>query len=114
MSSGLFKSSGMNIRKTKLYKTILTGNAPEVLKAMMDFLKSGKDVNCKDEVTGGNLLHLIVEYGDRFCSPQTVSVVYMLACKDIDIDAQDNMGETGLHKVMRVTGAYRILLALLR
>lgn len=97
-----------------MYKIIQTGTTEAILKALMDYLKSGKDPNIRDEVSGGTLLHLIVENGDRFITGQTVSGVYMLVCKDIDIDAQDNMGETGLHKAMRINGGYRIIMALMR
>ncbi|XP_045216690.2 uncharacterized protein LOC123566547 isoform X1 [Mercenaria mercenaria] len=104
----------MSLRKLKLFKIIQTGTTEAILKALMDYLKSGKDPNIRDDVTGGTLLHLIVEHGDRFITGQTVSGVYMLVCKDIDIDARDNMGETGLHKAMRIKGGYRIILALMR
>lgn len=103
-----------SLRKLKLFKVIQTGTTEAILKALMDYLKSGKDPNVRDEVSGGTLLHLIVEHGDKFITGQTVSGVYMLVCKDIEIDAQDNLGETGLHKAMRIKGAYRIILALMR
>lgn len=103
-----------SLRKLKLFKVIQTGTTEAILKALMDYLKGGKDPNIRDEVKGGTLLHLIVEHGDKFITGQTVSGVYMLVCKDIDIDAQDNLGETGLHKAMRIKGAYRIILALMR
>lgn len=103
-----------SLRKLKLYKIIQTGTTEAILKALMDYLKSGKDPNVRDEISGGTLLHLIVEHGDRFITGQTVSGVYMLVCKDIDIDAQDNMGETGLHKAMRIKGGFRIIMALMR
>ncbi|KAK3096982.1 hypothetical protein FSP39_005355 [Pinctada imbricata] len=104
----------MNLGKTKLYKTILSGNPEQVMKSLWEYLKTGKDVNIKDENTGGNLLHLLVEHGQRFCSPETVQAIYMLVCKDIDIDAQDNHGDTGLHICVRIPGTYRIMMALLR
>ncbi|XP_052794687.1 uncharacterized protein LOC128227844 isoform X2 [Mya arenaria] len=104
----------MSLRKLKLFKIIQTGTTEMILKALMDYLKSGKDPNIRDEVTGGTLLHLIIENGDKFITGQTVSGVYMLVCKDIDIDAQDNLGETGLHKAMRINGGYRIIIALMR
>ncbi|KAL3866690.1 hypothetical protein ACJMK2_043971 [Sinanodonta woodiana] len=104
----------MSLRKTKLFKIIQTGTTEAILKCLWDYLKNGKDPNVRDEVTGGTLLHIIVENGDRFCTGQTVSGVYMLVCKDIDIDSQDNKGETALHKTMRIEGGFRILLALMR
>lgn len=104
----------MSLRKLKLFKIIQNGTTEAILKALMDYLKGGKDPNIRDDVTGGTLLHLIVEHGDRFITGQTVSGVYMLVCKDIDIDAQDNRLETGLHKAMRIKGGYRIIMALMR
>ncbi|XP_062571871.1 uncharacterized protein LOC134233834 [Saccostrea cucullata] len=104
----------MNLRKTKLFKTINTGNPKQVMGALWEYLKTGKDVNLRDEETGGNLLHLLVNHGENFADPETVQAIYMLVCKDIDIDATDNTGETGLHKVMRKKGTYRIMMALIR
>lgn len=104
----------MNLRKTKLFKTINTGNPKQVMGALWEYLKTGKDVNLRDEETGGNLLHLLVDHGENFADPETVQAIYMLVCKDIEIDAQDKNGETGLHKVMRKPGTYRIMMALIR
>uniref|UniRef100_A0A8W8HLX3 Uncharacterized protein n=1 Tax=Magallana gigas TaxID=29159 RepID=A0A8W8HLX3_MAGGI len=104
----------MNLRKTKLFKTINTGNPKQVMGALWEYLKTGKDVNLRDEETGGNLLHLLVDHGENFADPETVQAIYMLVCKDIEIDAQDKDGETGLHKVMRKPGTYRIMMALIR
>lgn len=104
----------MNLRKTKLYKTVVTGTPDAVMKSLWDYLKSGKDVNMKDEETGGTLLHLLVEYGERFCEPDTIQAIYMMVCKDIEIDAQDTKGDTALHKVMRKKGTYRIMMAIVR
>lgn len=104
----------MNLRKTKLYKTVVTGTPDAVMKSLWDYLKSGKDVNMKDEETGGTLLHLLVDYGERFCEPDTIQAIYMMVCKDIEIDAQDIKGDTALHKVMRKKGTYRIMMAIIR
>ena len=104
----------MNLRKTKLYKTVVTGTPEAVMKSLWDYLKSGKDVNMKDEETGGTLLHLLVDYGERFCEPDTIQAIYMMVCKDIEIDAQDEKGDTALHKVMRKKGTYRIMMAIIR
>ena len=38
----------------------------------------------------------------------------MMVCKDIEIDAQDEKGDTALHKVMRKKGTYRIMMAIIR
>lgn len=104
----------MNLRKTKLYKTISSGSPDAVMKSLWDYLKSGKDVNIRDEESGGTLLHLLVDYGERFCEPDTIQAIYMMVCKDIDIDARDTDGETALHKVMRKKGTYRIMMAIIR
>lgn len=104
----------MNLRKTKLYKTVVSGSPDAVMKSLWEYLKSGKDVNLRDEETSGTLLHLLVEYGERFCEPDTIQAIYMMVCKDIEIDALDNKGETALHKVMRKKGTYRIMMAIIR
>lgn len=104
----------MNFKKSKLYKTIVNGTPEVVMKALWDYLKSGKDVNLKDETTGESLLHLLVRHGERFCTPETIQAIYMLVCKDVDIDAQDHAGETALHIVMRKKGTYRIMMAIVR
>ncbi|XP_041367616.1 uncharacterized protein LOC121382159 isoform X2 [Gigantopelta aegis] len=104
----------MNLKKTKVYKLIESGERNAVIKGMCDYLKSGKNPNTRDAATGESLLHHIVRHADRFSQPDMVLVIYMLACKDVDVDAIDNMGETGLHKVVRQKGGYRILIALMR
>lgn len=93
---------------------MVTGTPDAVMKSLWDYLKSGKDVNMKDEETGGTLLHLLVDYGERFCEPDTIQAIYMMVCKDIEIDAQDIKGDTALHKVMRKKGTYRIMMAIIR
>lgn len=104
----------MNLKKTKIYKLIATGNKDAVIKAMYDYLKSGKSPNTRDSETGGGLLHHIVSHAERFTDPDVCVVLYMLACKDVDVDLQDNVGETALHKVVRKKGAFRIMQMLLR
>lgn len=92
----------------------MSGTPDAVMKTLWDYLNSGKDVNMMDETSGETLLHLLVRHGERFCSPETIPPIYMLVCKDVDIDAQDNDGQTALHLVMRKKGAYRIMMALVR
>ncbi|XP_071118626.1 uncharacterized protein [Haliotis cracherodii] len=104
----------MNLKKTKVYKLIATGNKDAVIKGMYDYLKSGKSPNTRDSETGGGLLHHIVSHAERFTDPDVCVVLYMLACKDVDVDLQDNVGETALHKVVRKKGAFRIMQMLLR
>ncbi|KAK6180377.1 hypothetical protein SNE40_012545 [Patella caerulea] len=104
----------MALRKSKIYKLIINGNREALVKGMMEYLRSGKSPNIRDPETGGNLLHHIVDNADRFMDPETLTLVYMLACKDVEIDAQDNDGNTSLHKTVKVKGAHRLLIALIR
>ena len=113
-SRSITHTSIMSLRKLKLFKIIQTGSTEAILRALMDYLKGGKDPNIRDEQTGGTLLHLLVEHGDKFITGQTVSGIYMLVCKDIDIDAQDREGNTALHIAMGIRGGYRIIMALMR
>ena len=104
----------MNLRKTKVYQVIVNGSREAILKTMREYLKAGKDPNLRDAETGGNLLHHMIDHADRFLDPEMCSLFYMLACRDVDVDAQDHGGNTPLHRVVRHRGAFRILIALVR
>ncbi|ESO94574.1 hypothetical protein LOTGIDRAFT_232377 [Lottia gigantea] len=104
----------MALRKSKIYKLITNGTREALIKGMQEYLLSGKSPNLKDPETGGTLLHHIVNHSERFRDPETLTIVYMLACKDVEIDAQDNYGDTPLHKVVRVNGAHKLLIAFMR
>ncbi|GFN80509.1 hypothetical protein PoB_000701500 [Plakobranchus ocellatus] len=104
----------MNLKKTKIYKVIAHGSRDQILEVSRDFIRSGKDRNFRDPDTGGNLLHHIVSHSEKFLDPETVSIVYALCTKDIEVDAQDLNKETALHCVVRQRGAYRIMIALIR
>nr|KAG5706553.1 hypothetical protein BaRGS_028724 [Batillaria attramentaria] len=90
----------MNLRKTKVYTVIANGSREAILKTMREYLKAGKDPNLRDAETGGNLLHHMIDHAHRFMDPEMVSIIYMLACRDVDIDAQDDQGDTPLHRAV--------------
>lgn len=70
----------------KLFKIINIGNFKQVMGVLWEYLKIGKDVNLRDEEIGGNLFYLLVDYGGNFVDFEMVQVIYMLVCKDIEID----------------------------
>ncbi|XP_076443630.1 uncharacterized protein LOC143282063 [Babylonia areolata] len=104
----------MNLRKTKVYQVIANGSREAILKTMREYLKAGKDPNLRDSETGGNLLHHMIDHASRFVDPEMCSLFYMLACRDVDVDAQDHQGDAPIHRVVRHHGAFRILVALIR
>ncbi|XP_025078053.1 uncharacterized protein LOC112554486 [Pomacea canaliculata] len=59
-------------------------------------------------------LHLVVSRPEVFARPDRVCFLYLLCCKAIDLDAVDSSGDTALHKVVRYSGAYRMIVCLLR
>ncbi|CAG5118766.1 unnamed protein product, partial [Candidula unifasciata] len=104
----------MNLRKTSIFKVISSGSRDKILKVSRKYIKSGKNPNLRDPQTGGNILHHIAIHCHKFIDPEMLTVVYMLACANVEVDAQDHNGDTALHHVVRQRGAYRLLVALIR
>ncbi|XP_035829763.1 uncharacterized protein LOC101849275 [Aplysia californica] len=104
----------MNLKKTKMFKVIATEGRENILKVSREYLRAGKDPNLRDPDTGGNLLHHIIAHSHKFQDPEMLTILYMLACRDVNVDAQDYNGDTALHCAVRTRGAYRIMVALIR
>ncbi|XP_063433311.1 uncharacterized protein LOC134715207 [Mytilus trossulus] len=102
------------LRETKLYQYIATKSLDELRTECYNHISSGKDVNIKDSDTGETYLHCLCDQMERFMDENGVSIIYILACKGVDLDIQDNLGETFLHKIVRMPGAYRALVAAVR
>ncbi|KAJ8304772.1 hypothetical protein KUTeg_018355 [Tegillarca granosa] len=103
-----------SLRDSKLYQAFLTKTLPEIWTACYDFCISGKNVNMQDVSTKETYMHLLAENISRFTEPDGVTVIYIMACKGIDMDIQDLNGDTFLHRVVRVPGTYRVIVAALR
>lgn len=103
-----------SLRDSKLYQAFLTKTLPEIWNACYDFCISGKNVNMQDVQTKETYMHLLAENISRFTEPDGVTVIYIMACKGIDLDIQDNNGDTFLHRVVRIPGTYRVIVAAIR
>ena len=102
------------LRESKLYESIASGNLEQLRTECFNHISSGKDVNVKDSDTGETYLHCLCDRIERFIDQNGVTIIYIMACKGVDLDIQDNLGETFLHKIVRVPGAYRALVAAIR
>ncbi|XP_067666645.1 putative ankyrin repeat protein RF_0381 [Haliotis asinina] len=104
----------MSIQTTKLYKSIISDDIDQIVLHLLNYVRGGGDMNICDSVTGETFIHHVINHVHRFMDPKTVSLLYLLACKPIDLNAQDCNGDTALHKVVRKNGAYRAMVALIR
>ncbi|XP_071118452.1 putative ankyrin repeat protein RF_0381 [Haliotis cracherodii] len=104
----------MSLQTTKLYKSIINDDLDQIVLQMLNYVRGGGDMNVCDGVTGETFMHHVINHVHKFMDPKTVSLLYLLACKPIDLNAQDSDGNTALHKVVRKKGAYRAMVALIR
>ncbi|XP_033750903.1 uncharacterized protein LOC117335091 [Pecten maximus] len=104
----------VRLRDTRIYKILADGCLSEISSECIKHVQSGKNVNLRDEDTGETYLHLLADYIDRFRSPQGVCVIYIMACKGIDLDLLDNEGNSFLHRIMRKPHTYRAVVAVIR
>lgn len=106
----------MDLSKTKLYRAIKDPKTSirELWEVSNDFVNSKKNINIKDSLTGENFLHVLASHGGQLTSSCGVTVIYLMASSGIDLDTRDRLGDTCLHKAVRVKGSYRIVEALMR
>lgn len=104
----------MSLQTTKLYKSIINDDLDQIVLQMLNYVRGGGDMNVCDGVTGETFMHHVINHVHKFMDPKTVSLLYLVACKPIDLNAQDSDGNTALHKVVRKKGAYRAMVALIR
>ena len=106
----------MDLSRTELYRAIknpsVSNNALWTL--CYDFVNSKKDINISDNVTRQNFLHVLCAHGGQLTKAVGVKVIYLIGSSGIHLDARDNVGDTCLHKAVRVPGSYRIVEALMR
>ena len=103
----------MEFEETRIYRAIVEEPVGKVANKVLDLLKCGRDVNLRGS-DGSTFMHVLVEHWEKFSDPRALPVVYQLAYAGIDINAQDDRGETCLHKIMRKDGAAKIMVAIMR
>ncbi|KAK6180359.1 hypothetical protein SNE40_012530 [Patella caerulea] len=104
----------MSLKDSVLYKTIMTGDLATLIPVLRDYSESGQSFFLEDPDNGETLIHHIVNHGEKYCEPRTVSLIYLFAYAPFDLDKPNINGDTALHLAVRKKGAYRILIALIR
>lgn len=103
------------LREGKLYQLLKeSDNADEVFDACYNHAYSGKDLNARDEETGENFMHLLAEEIRHFTSARGVGIIYLMACKGVDLDIADINGDTFLHKICQKPHTHRVLVSAIR
>ncbi|XP_061174059.1 uncharacterized protein LOC133183117 [Saccostrea echinata] len=103
------------LREGKLYKLLKeSDDADEVFDACYNYAYSGKDLNARDEETGESFMHLLAEEIRHFTSARGVGIIYLMACKGMDLDIADINGDTFLHKICRKPHTHRVLVSVIR
>ena len=103
----------MNFEDSRLYKAIVDDAPHRVARHVLELTESGRDVSVRDE-RGQTFLHLVVRHADKFKSRLAAPVVYQLSLAGVDVNVKDAAGSTCLHHVVSKSGAWRILVALMR
>ncbi|XP_013406684.1 ankyrin-1 [Lingula anatina] len=91
----------MSFKKSPLYK-ILTSRSPDTVKKALEYIRTDENFDADlSEKNGEGYLHLvaILEGENKKVKgvPSLVPVVYALANGGIEVDGQDNRGNTALH-----------------
>jgi hypothetical protein len=102
-----------NIRDLDLSKSFITGEVCHSCDVLCNYYLGGGNMMCRDSHTGETFLHVLTDYTHLYLSANCTRIVYMLSTK-IDLDVPDHNGDTVLHKAVRVTGAWRFIVALMR
>ncbi|CAG5117737.1 unnamed protein product [Candidula unifasciata] len=102
-----------NIRDLDLSKSFITGQVCHSCDVLCNYYLGGGSMSCRDSRTGETFLHVLTDYVHLYLSANCTRIVYMLSTK-IDLDVPDHNGDTVLHKTVRVTGAWRFIVALMR
>lgn len=102
------------LKESKLFETFVTKTVTEIRNECYNHIHCGKDVNARDSETGETYLHSLCDVTEHLMDENGVSIIYILGCNGLDLDIQDFNGETFLHKVVLIPGAYRALVAAIR
>ena len=78
-----------------------------------NFFLSGGSIHVRDMHTRESFLHILADYTHLYLSADACRIFYAM-CLKVDMDYTDLNGDTALHKVVRVRGAWRPIVALMR
>jgi hypothetical protein len=106
----------MDLSRTELYRAIKNPSVScnALWNLCYDFVNSKKNINVCDNESRQNFLHVLCAHGGQLTKAVGVKVIYLIGSSGIHLDARDNVGDTCLHKAVRVPGSYRIIEALMR
>ncbi|CAL1533057.1 unnamed protein product [Lymnaea stagnalis] len=102
-----------NIRDHEISKSFAMGNICYSCELVCKYYIAGIDLNARDSKTGETFLHVLTDYTHLYLTANGTRIMYMLSTK-LDIEVPDENGDTVLHKVVRVPGAWRCIVALMR
>lgn len=102
------------LRESKLYECLVTKSISEIRTAFYNHIHCGKDINVRDSGTGETYLHCLCDVREYLLDENGVSIVYLLGCSGLDLDIKCSKGEAFLHKIVRIPGSYRALVAAVR
>uniref|UniRef100_A0A2C9KRZ7 Uncharacterized protein n=2 Tax=Biomphalaria glabrata TaxID=6526 RepID=A0A2C9KRZ7_BIOGL len=102
-----------NIRDHEISKSFALGNICYSCELVCKHFFAGLDLNSRDSKTGETFLHVLTDYTHLYLTANGTRIVYMLSTK-LDIEVPDENGDTVLHKVVRIPGSWRCIVALMR
>ncbi|XP_005110915.1 uncharacterized protein LOC101854055 [Aplysia californica] len=102
-----------NLQDHEISKTFAFGNVCQNCSLLCDYFSAGGNLNARDSKTGETFLHMLCNYTHLYLTANGTRIMYLL-CTKLDPDVTDLRGDTALHKVVRVPGAWRCIVALLR
>ncbi|GFN88632.1 ankyrin-1-like [Plakobranchus ocellatus] len=102
-----------NIRDHELSRCLSIGDWDQCYTFLYNYCMSGGSLNIRDGHTKESFLHILADYTHLYLSASATRIFYIL-CVKIDMDYVDVNGDTALHKVVRVPGSWRAIVALMR
>ncbi|GFS26785.1 ankyrin-1-like [Elysia marginata] len=102
-----------NIRDHEVSRCFALSEWDRCYAILFNYCVSGGILYVRDMHTKESFLHILADYTHLYLSATSCRIFYAL-CIKLDMDYTDINGDTALHKVVRVPGAWRPIVALMR
>ncbi|RUS86119.1 hypothetical protein EGW08_006139 [Elysia chlorotica] len=102
-----------NIRDHEVSRCLASGDWDRCFFSIYSYCMSGGTLFVRDMHTKESFLHILADYAHLYVSANACRILYSL-CLKMDTDETDTNGDTALHKFVRVPGAWRPIVALMR